>query len=187
VPDTARPAPLSIAPAQLPGRQAPFSSFLHVAPPAPDPLLHPSLHVAPPSRPPAFLYVSVQKPPRAPFHQFPPPPSARFPMSDSTAPRRKLLRSHRHPISSVSSAARPPLAKMVVPHRALSLSLSGPQEPSRVTVGHREASSLPKTHLAAAAPPPRRCRATSVRPITPLLTRRMLRDPSCLCQPPPPN
>jgi hypothetical protein len=35
--DTARPVPLSAAPAQLPGCRALFSSFLHVAPPAPEP------------------------------------------------------------------------------------------------------------------------------------------------------
>jgi hypothetical protein len=141
----------------------------------------------------------VQKSPRAPFHRFTPlrvslaarsplpllhapsRPSAHFPALDSAAPRRKLPRSRCcHPISSVSSATRPRLAKMAVPHRALSLSISSSQEPSRAAIGCREASLPPETHRAAAAPPPQWCRATSVRPITPLLARCMLHGPLLL-------
>jgi hypothetical protein len=169
-PDTARPVPLSAAPAQLLGRRAPIS-FLRVAPSAPDPPSSILLSTRRPrADPPVFHSVSVQKPLRAPFHRFPLPraslasgsplplpltppwPSAHFSVSDSTAPHRKLPRSHRNPISSVGSAARPPLAKMDVPHRALSL--SGLQEPGRIAIGLREASVPPETRRVTAAPPP---------------------------------
>jgi hypothetical protein len=173
------------------GRGAPFSFPPHHARTRPPSSILLSTRL-PRADPLVFLFVSVQKPPRAPFHRFLPPrtslaarsplpltplrPSARFPASDSTDPHRKLPRSRHHPISLVSSFARPPLAKMVVPHRALSLSLWSPatQLHHRWPQGGFIATEKP---LCVAAPPPRRCRATSVRPITPLLARRMLCGP----------
>jgi hypothetical protein len=128
--------------------------FLRMAPLAPDPPSpSPSSRVDAPRPRPRFPPLRCKKPPCASLFSIPflrtglaapecptPPPHSsatecRFPVSDSTIPRRNL----------------------------------------------------PRTHRAAAAPPPQWCRATPVSPTTlPLHSARSV-VPSCLCRPPPPT
>jgi hypothetical protein len=117
-------------------------------------------------------------------HRHPLPPLSAKSVHRSRAPK------HRHPCRICAEA--PPSLSLFrelccssSPSQnghtsSCSLSLSGPQEPSHVAVGRREASSPPETHRAVAALPPLWCRAPSMTPITPLLARRMLRGPRLL-------
>jgi hypothetical protein len=197
--NTARPAPVSITPTQLPGCWAPFSPCLHVASPAPDTpprcfvlrsikprtdafLRHSRLTRALADRPPHRTNLPIDEPDLGGC----PPPCPRATPS---------------PLGPTETTTFP-----IVPHRGEQCHCGGffidssalvtPWPPSLLlkkpwcvasltdlffSAGDHRSCPAARCHSTHRPPPPPRwCHATSVRPITPPLAWRMLRGPLLL-------